>query len=330
MDELEAFLDHPGTLLDVRSPIEFTHATIPSAINLPLFSDAERALVGTTYKQEGKTSAIQLGLELVAPKMDEFIETALKSTNPRIFCWRGGMRSSSMALLFKGIGKKPLTLKGGYKAFRNWTLKKLKQKYHFFVIGGFTGTGKTDILHALHAEGEQILDLEALSHHRGSAFGHLGQLKQPSNEAFENAIAYQLHWMDPHKWIFVEDESRTIGQCKIPDPIYLQMRTSQLLFIETPKEQRIERLMALYGNYPAEVLINASKRLSKRLGHARVQEICHSLQTADFKTAADLLLDYYDNAYSYSLKRKGTLPICLKEMTLSPKKWAKKILSYIS
>lgn len=328
---VEPFLALPGPLYDVRSPKEFLHATLPSAMSLPLFSDEERAEVGTLYKQKGQESAIVLGLKIVGPKMSYFSETALSRKSegpPRVFCWRGGMRSRSMAWLFDTLGLKPITLKGGYKAFRRWSLQKLTETYTFITIGGYTGSRKTDILKMLQKQGEQILDLEALAHHRGSAFGTLGQDNQPSNEDFENKIAVNLHHLRKDRPIFVEDESRMIGICKIPNPIYDQIKKAKVIFIDVPLEERISHLIAQYGTYPKEKLIESASRLNKKLGGKRCDEICALIENQDLNNATRHLLDYYDSAYHYSLERRsnqGLTPLLLHEKGLSLEDWSKKI-----
>src|SRR3989339_1355584 len=177
-------------IIDVRSPGEYEHAHIPGALALPLFSNEERAEVGTIYKQRGRVQAVQKGLEFVGPKLKDFTKFALKLNSDEllIHCWRGGMRSSAMAWLLETVGINCSLLKDGYKAYRNHVLESFDLPYKILLLGGYTGSGKTEILSALKEAGEQVVDLEGLSNHKGSAFGALGQGIQPSSEQFENTL----------------------------------------------------------------------------------------------------------------------------------------------
>lgn len=302
MLEIEEFLNTPGPLYDIRSPGEFLQGTIPGALNLPLFSDEERKQVGTVYKKESPKAAFLLGLDFVGPKMRGFIEK-VASEQPRLFCFRGGMRSQSMAWLFSNAGMEPVLLKGGYKTFRRFVLKTLENTYPFQVLGGMTGSGKTSLLRSQQG---QFLDLEALACHRGSAFGKMEEI-QPTNEHFENCIATALWKMDPSKPIWIEDESRMIGSCKIPDTLYKQMHQAPLYMLQTPLEQRVELLVKEYAAYPH--LKDAVLCIRKRLGRARTDLILECIEEKNFKKAVFLLLEYYDQAYMYSIKRSQRTPI---------------------
>lgn len=302
--DIKEFLHRPGPIVDVRSPGEYTHAHIPEALSLPLFSDAERAQVGTTYKQVGPKPALIEGLACVGPKLATFAESASRlGPNVRLYCFRGGMRSQSMSWLFELTGIKTVTLKGGYKAFRRFVLQKLCQTYHFKVIGGLTGCGKTEKLNDLRKNGEQVLDLEALAGHRGSAFGLLGMPPQSSNEHFENKLAMALSLLNPELPIWVEDESRMIGVCKIPDGLFQQLSTAPFYLLECPLEERLNRLLTDYGSFPVEQLEAAVQRISKRLGGVRTKEIVNLLQEQNLAEACLLLLKYYDSAYLHSTRQ---------------------------
>lgn len=307
MINVESFLKSPGPLYDIRSPGEFLQGTLPGAINLPLFSDQEREQVGTVYKKQSPQKAFLLGLDYVGPKMRGFVEQ-VQGQNPRLFCFRGGMRSQSMGWLFSQGGMKPLLLKGGYKAFRKFVLNTLEKTYPLHILGGLTGAGKTSHLQTLKKEGHQILDLEALAQHKGSAFGKLTDT-QPTSEHFENWIACTLWQMDPSKPIWVEDESRMIGSCKIPDSLYKQMQTSPFYLLQTPLEQRIATLVEEYGKYSESYLIEAVQCIKKRLGGARTSKIIECIISKNFQEAVFLLLEYYDQAYMYSIKRSQRNPI---------------------
>ncbi len=305
---LQEFLDTPGTFFDVRSPAEHFQGHIPGAYNLPLFSDSQRAAVGTLYKQSGKKEAIELGLSYAGPKLADFIQAFKKhqtSGAAKIHCWRGGMRSQSLSWLANIAGYSPITLTGGYKTFRRWVLSSFAQPYKFKILGGYTGSGKTDVLQELKKLGEQTLDLEQLACHRGSTFGSLNLPSQPTIEQFENEIAMQLRSMSPDKTIWVEDESRMIGRCKIPDELYHQMREAPLVFIESSKEQRLHNLLLQYGCYSPELLIQAAQRLVKRLGGQRTQHIVASIQSGCLVQAIQSCLEYYDSTYAYGLSKRN-------------------------
>ena len=184
---------HP--ILDVRTPAEFTQGHIVNALNLPLFTNEERVLIGTLYKKQGKQPAVLKGLEVVGPKLHEYVNEAIKLNKTGTFlvhCWRGGMRSSSMAWFLETYGFKCFTLKGGYKNYRKRVLESFNEEKNILVLGGKTGTGKTLILHELEKHKEQIIDLEKLAHHKGSSFGSLGEEPQSSQEQFENELSFQL------------------------------------------------------------------------------------------------------------------------------------------
>lgn len=301
--EVEPFLNLQGPLYDVRSPGEFLQGTIPSSLSLPLFSDQERADIGTVYKTD-PTQAFLLGLEKASPKLVLLAQEGLKrkSEVTRLFCFRGGQRSGSVAWLFRLFGIPTITLKGGYKAFRRFCLNTLSKQYNFQVLGGLSGSGKTALLKHYRNEGKQILDLEAMANHKGSAFGRQGT--QPSNEAFENALSIALHHMDPQEPIWIEDESRMIGTCKIPDAIYLQMKQAPLYLLEASQEQRLQRLIAEYGGLSQATLIQGVHSLTKRLGEVRVKKIIAHIQDNRLSEAALMLLDYYDKAYIHGLQKR--------------------------
>src|ERR1017187_4996636 len=212
-----------GTLIDVRTPSEFEKGHIPGAINLPMFTDEERIIIGTLYKQQGRDPSILKGLEIIGPRMKEIVKTAELLVGPSkkiyIYCWRGGMRSSSMAWLLGIYGFEIFVLIKGYQAFRNYALECFKEPKHVIILGGKTGSGKTKILQELKKTGEQVIDLEDLAFHKGSAFGTIGIEGNCSQEHFENNLA--MEWMntDPAKRLWLEDESRSIGKKILPDAV---------------------------------------------------------------------------------------------------------------
>jgi tRNA 2-selenouridine synthase len=302
------FLSTSGVLLDTRSPGEFAAGHIPGAISFPLFDDAERAQVGTCYKQVGQEAAIELGLTFVAPKMVKFVQQAKQlamDRQVRLHCWRGGMRSSSMAWLLETAGLKVSRLQGGYKAFRQWVRATLATPKPIISLGGMTGTGKTQILYALAAVGEQILDLEHHANHRGSSYGALGLPTQPSQEQFENEIAIAWNQLDPSRPIWIEAESRRIGLCRIPDELFQPMLRAPILQIERSRAERIEILLQDYGKLDRQELITATNRIAKRIGGQSAKVAIEAIQQGNLDIAIAIVLDYYDKTYLYDLQRRG-------------------------
>lgn len=288
-------------VIDVRSPGEHVRGHIPGAHSLPLFSDEERAIVGTLYKQQGRDAAVLEGLRIVGPKMAAIVEQA-HAVAPEgrigVHCWRGGERSASVAWLLDKAGFKEVsTLKGGYKAFRNHVLASFQRPLDLMVLGGYTGTGKTETLDHLKALGEQVIDLEALAHHKGSSYGALGEAPQPTSEHFENRIWSVLRDMDPGQRIWVEDESLMVGRARIPDDLFAQMRQATLCFAEMPIDERADRLVVDYGRFPKEQLVEATKRIEKRLGPQHCKAALAALDAGDLRTVALITLRYYDKAY---------------------------------
>lgn len=271
---------------------------------MPLFSDAERVIVGTEYKQVGKRQAIELGLKIVGPKLAGFAAIASKyatDNHIRVHCWRGGMRSSSMAWLLNTVGMTAITLKGGYKSFRTHVLISLQEKRNIQLLGGLTGSGKTSFLHSLRQQGQQVLDLEALASHRGSCYGQIGMQQQPTNEQFENEISFVLNRLDPSLSVWIEDENRVIGKCCIPNGLYEQMQTAPMIIIERSLEERLDILHREYGNLDKQQLIEATQKLNKRLGGQRTKEAVQLISDGLLKDAMALVLQYYDQAYQHHL-----------------------------
>lgn len=301
----EEFLERAKSLpiIDVRSPGEYEYAHIPGALSLPLFSDAERADVGTTYKKQGKVLSVQKGLDYVGPKMRGFTKFALKLNSPEILvhCWRGGMRSSSMSWLLETVGLKVFMLEGGYKSYRHHVLESFAKPLKIVLLGGYTGSGKTELLQALRDAGEQILDLEGLANHKGSAFGALGQKDQPSTEQFENLLFDEICTLDTSRVVWVEDESRNVGKVFLPQPFWDQMRSSPLIRIDTPYEIRLERLMRDYACFDTEGLAASIKKIEKRLGFDKCKFALEACMNDNRELAARICLDYYDAAYGNQL-----------------------------
>jgi len=325
--KIEAFLalaeQYP--VLDVRSPGEYGHAAMPGAFSFPLFTDEERKVVGTAYKQVSREDAIKIGLDYFGGKMRHMIEevecivaswpkqylytTADEEGKPPkktvlVHCWRGGMRTTAVAWLLDLYGFKVYTLDGGYKAFRNWVLAQFELPYPFKVIGGYTGAGKTPVLHELAKRGEPIIDLEGIANHKGSAFGGFDGV-QPTQEMFENRLALELHKIMQHAritdGIWIEDESQRIGLVNVPHLLWNTMHVSSLYFLDMPFEERLNHITEDYGKYSKELLVNAVIRIQKRLGGQGAKDAINCLLENDIKGAFRILLAYYDKYYHKGL-----------------------------
>lgn len=292
-------------VVDVRSPGEYARAHIPGAVNIPLFDNDERARVGTCYKQVGKEEAVLMGLDIVGPKLGNFVREAQGlGRQVLVHCWRGGMRSGSMAWLFETAGLQVSTLKGGYKAYRAYVGEAWQGSQPIVVLGGLTGSGKTPTLRALAELGEQVIDLEALACHRGSAFGMLGQAPQPSSEMFENLLFEEWQRLDPTRPVWLEDESRMIGSCYLPEQLWRRMQDAPLVYLEVPLEARVEELVKDYGQYPRALLAEALGRIKKRLGGQHYQAALDDLERGDYALVARRSLVYYDKSYQLGLSKK--------------------------
>ena len=322
---VQDFLKSPGVFCDVRSPIEYEHAHIPNAYNLPLFTDDERARVGTTYKKVGRQEAIDLGVELVGPRLSEYAKSAksISKNLPdasvlKIYCARGGMRSQFLAWFLQFIGNKVITLQGGYKAYRRHVLEVLSNSSHkFIVLGGMTGLGKTKLLSELQKRDEQVLDLECLAKHKGSAFGYDPNVVQPSPEYFENLLACELSALLCNKVTWIEDESRLIGRCVVPNKVFESMKVSPIIVLKTTIEERISRIREEYADYSKEWWIHSTSCIKKRLGGALTQKIIASIELGYFESAISDLLGYYDASYEYSMRRHSGKIITLDVSKLS-------------
>jgi tRNA 2-selenouridine synthase len=326
-------------LLDVRSPGEFSHAHIPSAISFPLFSDEERKVVGTTYKQKSREDAIKIGLDFFGPKMRKMVEEAeaisnYGQTEPRnskpeifIYCWRGGMRSAGIAWLLDLYGFKVHTLAGGYKSFRNYVLQTFQQPFQFKILGGYTGSGKTEVLNELEKHGETIIDLEKIASHKGSAFGAFKMPPQPKQEMFENLLAVELNGKSqPENFsnlsspftgagvIWLEDEAQRIGDLNLPNALWDNMRISPIFFLEIPFEERLKHIVAEYGECEKEKLIDSTKRISQRLGGLDTKNTIEFLEKGEIKEAFRILLRYYDKRYSKGLHNRENISSLLTKI----------------
>ena len=308
--DVREFLDESSlvSMIDVRSPGEFQRGHIPGAINIPLFDDQERAKVGTLYKLEGKHPAILEGLDIAGRKMSEMAKRARRaSVNNQllVYCWRGGMRSESMAWLFETMGLGCKLLHGGYKSYRSFLRESLQLPLKIMILGGMTGSGKTEVLQSMADMGQQVIHLEKLASHKGSAFGGIGQAKQPGTESFENRLFSEMRKMNPEKLLWLEDESKTIGSVHIPDELFGQMRHAFLIRIDLPLQERISRLVDGYACYPKQDLLAALERIRKRFGNQLFLPAKEAIETGNYRLAAELILEYYDRTYLYGLSKRN-------------------------
>ncbi len=329
-------------VIDVRSPGEYIHAHIPGAFSMPLFTDNERKIVGTAYKQESREQAIKIGLDFFGPKMRTMVEeieslvhsresgvnsqlrnSQLQTNDSRLillYCWRGGMRSAGVAWLLDLYGFKVYTLIGGYKKFRNYVLDSFKLPFNFKILGGNTGSGKTEILNALDKKGEAVIDLEKIATHKGSAFGNIGLPRQPSQEMFENILATKLRDKSYEKnteslkapfrglgVIWLEDESQRIGLVNIPNDIWKKMRQSPVYFLDIPFEERLEYLVKEYGGLDKQQMLDAIGRISKKLGGLNAKTAAQLLEEGNTIESFRILLKYYDKFYLKALHNREAL-----------------------
>ena len=296
-------------LIDVRSPGEYKKGHIPGAINIPLFNDTERAEVGTMYVQQSREKAIDLAYKFVEPKRQFFIDEARKAAvNNKIavHCWRGGMRSKAFAEHIESNGiDEVFVIKNGYKSFRKHVLDSFEIDCKLNILGGYTGSGKTEILKQLKTQGEQCIDLEALANHKGSVFGGMGKRIELSTEQFENNLYWEWRKQNFSKAVWIEDESASIGPVNIPSGLYKKMREASIIFLEIPKEKRAEYLVLDYNNCKKEVLKQNVLKISKRLGGLNTQDTIKYIDKENYVEAAMILLNYYDKYYLKGLSKRN-------------------------
>lgn len=296
-----------SVILDVRSPSEYSHGHIPGARSFPLFTDEERAVVGTLYSKSGNESALFAGLDIVGAKMSTLVKKAKTLASDKkvlVHCWRGGMRSASIAWLLEFCGFEVKLLDGGYKSYRAYIRESFARPSNIVILSGRTGSGKTAVLKELEGFGEQILDLEGLANHKGSVFGHIGQGEQPSNEQFENDLGKIWGKLDFSKNIWIEDESQRIGKITIPDTLFLSMKKAPFVRINIPIEYRIERLVEEYAGIDDESLIINLMKLTDSLGNLAIKEMATMISEKNYTLFATRILDYYDKRYDFSFGKK--------------------------
>ena len=311
------FRNLTSPIVDVRSPKEFSQGHWPGAINIPLFSDIERETIGKSYKKESRLKAILNGLKVTIPNTKKLLKIIIQTTkidksvnkSLRIYCWRGGMRSNAFGWLARTIGIKTYLLKGGYKSYRKWVLNQFEVDLPIRLVGGKTGTRKTDLLNYINKENIYVIDLEGIANHRGSSFGSLGMKEQPTTQQFENILAESLCSFRKNNAveIWLEAESSNLGKCRIPNNLYSKMKKAPILEIIKTKNERVENLVNVYSRYSQTELKDAVNRISKRLGPQRTKEALTAIEKKEWSKACEAMLDYYDKCYEFELKKSNNI-----------------------
>ncbi|MCW3489850.1 tRNA 2-selenouridine(34) synthase MnmH [Dethiobacter alkaliphilus] len=301
-------------LVDVRSPGEFSLAHIPGAVNIPLFSDEERALVGTTYWKEGTDRAKLVGLSLVGPRLPGMVEEMLESAAGRdivLYCWRGGMRSGSVFSVMEALGYPAWQLVGGYKAFRRHVVRYLKSaeiKMPVFILNGLTGVGKTLVIKELQRKGAPTIDLERLANHRGSAFGGIGLGKPRTQKDFEAHLFFALKEIETAPYVLLEGEGKKVGPVVLPDFLYSAMHHGEHILLEADLEIRVDRIIKEYHGIDESVepLADAALMLQKKLGQKKCSALANQIRQGELRPAAMALCsEYYDQYYRDSQQNIG-------------------------
>lgn len=316
IEQAAAELDQFDAILDARSPAEFAEDHLPGAVNWPVLDDEERRIVGTLYKTDS-LAAKRLGATLVARNVARLIEQRTqdfgKTWRPLVYCWRGGQRSLSLHWFLGQIGFRSRQLTGGYKAYRTRVLEQLDvmpRQLRWQVLCGRTGSGKTRLLQAIAAAGGQVLDLEGLALHRGSLLGAVPGSPQPSQKAFDSQIWAALRSFDPARPVFVESESRKVGQLRVPEALHLAMLASpDLHWVSLPQPARIRLLLQDYAHFAADVESFCLKLdgLIEMRGHATVQGWQAMARAGDWAALlGSLMVEHYDPMYDRSLRAHYT------------------------
>jgi tRNA 2-selenouridine synthase len=304
------------SIVDCRSPAEYAEDHIPGAICAPVLDDAERATVGTMYKQRSPFDAKKLGAALVAKNVARHVETLFAGKEPGwrplVYCWRGGKRSGAMAHILREVGWDASTLPGGYREYRRWVLaqlEKVPENFEYRVIHGPTGSGKSRLLSALRRLGAQVLDLEALAAHRGSVLGNLPDRPQPSQKWFESLLLGELSALDAAKPVYVEGESKKIGQLQVPEALIARMRASPCVLVDTSLDTRVTLLLQEYQHFltdtaSLEAQLDCLVGLHGREKISDWKRLAADARWTDFVTR--LLLEHYDPAYRRSSQRNFT------------------------
>lgn len=296
-------------LIDVRTPNEFSDSTIPGSINIPIFTNEERAEIGIEYVNNSTDEAKLIGIEAISNKLTDIFKQVLqlKSKYPHLifFCSRGGFRSSSIVALLDSLKISALKLDGGYKAYRTYVnnnLEKISEDINLIVLYGNTGTGKTQILKALEEKGADIIDLEACANHRGSTLGSVG-LGNPNSQKMFESLLFNAISNRKSNLVFTEGESKRIGKSVIPDYLFKKIVNGKHIEIRAPIDRRIENIKLDYlydSNYD---LIEALNHLRKRLGHNTIDEYINFVKSGNYKPVIkNLMINYYDPMYEHNKK----------------------------
>ncbi|MGI1659922.1 MAG: tRNA 2-selenouridine(34) synthase MnmH [Desulfitobacterium sp.] len=321
-------------LVDVRSEGEYQEATIPGALNLPLFNNEERAMIGTTYVQISPALAKAQGLEIVGPKLKGLYEQAsqwAKGHSLVLFCWRGGMRSKSLANVFDLMGLSVYRLQGGYKAYRHWITEYFSREFPFkvVVLRGNTGVGKTEILARLKKDGYPAIDLEALANNRGSVFGSIGLGPAPSQKNFEAALYERLREVSHFPYVIVECESKRIGRINLPPSFFDAMKTGPQILLYDSIPNRVDRLVKEYAQFPNAIpeIKSALGRLTKILGHKKISLYTTLLDQGNLEAFTEEMLKYYDAIYAYPNGPQGDYDYAISH--LDPEKGLRELEDYL-
>lgn len=314
IDIYQALEMDDAVIVDVRSPGEYEEDHIPGAVSIPLFDDEERALIGTMYKQIGKETAVEKGISITTPKLDEFYkkfsELSLKYTNIIIYCYRGGMRSQSLTNFIVSCGIKACRITGGYKAYRKYVidyLENIPEDFKFVVLHGHTGTGKTQILTELQKKGICCIDLEYLAKNSGSVYGEIFyQGHPPTQKTFESLIV-DIMKNCSSKHIFMESESKKIGKVIIPKSFWNFMLEGDHILVESSLESRVKRIVDDYTKnelHDDEYLKRSTKKLQDTLGASKISMLIDKIDEKDYEYVARYLIEnYYDALYGFSIKK---------------------------
>ncbi|MEC0239688.1 tRNA 2-selenouridine(34) synthase MnmH [Paenibacillus dokdonensis] len=298
------------TIIDVRSPSEFADSTIPGSINIPFFTDEERAEIGTLYKQVSTQTAKERGLEIMSAKLPAFVKRFAEiKGNKTVFCWRGGMRSRTTATVLSLMGIHVYRLDGGYRSFRKWvveTLGMMDFAPKVFVLHGNTGTGKTEILKVLKGKGYPVVDLEGLAGHRGSIFGEIG-LKSNNQKTFDSLLLEEILRYRDEPYILIEAESKRIGKVVLPEFLIVKKEQGTHIMLEAPTALRVTNILDDYRpKEHKELSLKAFHQIKSRIHTPIAQEIEASLLTSQFGRAVELLLEsYYDPRYAHTSHTYG-------------------------
>ncbi|MDP2255155.1 MAG: tRNA 2-selenouridine(34) synthase MnmH [Polaromonas sp.] len=306
-------LNNFSEVIDARSEGEYAEDHLPGAVNWPSLHDDERKIVGTQYKQINAFEAKKLGAALVAQNIATHIQRDVldkpREWQPLVYCWRGGKRSGSLALILDQIGFRVTLVDGGYKAFRAALVADLPQlaaRHRYQVICGTTGSGKTRLLQALGAQGAQVLDLEGLAHHRSSVLGMIPGLPQPSQKAFDSRIWAALRSFDPARPVYIESESKKVGNVAVPEGLIAAMRTSPCLQLELPEDERVALLLEDYDFFVQDIEFFCDRlgALTEARGKATVQDWQARARSGDVASVVrELLVKHYDPVYLQSMRR---------------------------